>query len=178
MKALQQYGPVFEEEEIHKNKMLHLYRTKGAEAFSRENLEAHFTASAWITNPHTNEVLLIHHKKLNKWLQPGGHADGETDLEKVARKEANEETGLSNLLLVSDMPFDIDIHIIPENKGVPQHYHYDVRFAYFCSDKNDTQINHESNDFQWVNINQVEQLTKEPSLLRMVEKSKTILNGK
>lgn len=177
MDALKQYNPLSEEEKGYKNKMLELYQAKGVKAFSRNNFEAHFTASAWIINSDTNEILLLHHKKLNKWLQPGGHADGETNLEKVARKEANEETGLENLQLVSNEVYDIDIHLIPENTGIPEHYHYDVRFAYFCERNEKTQINHESNDFQWIKLQKVEDLTQEPSILRMVTKSKNILNG-
>lgn len=177
MKALRLYSPISAEEEIYKNKMLKLYEEKGTKAFSRTNITAHFTASAWIINPNSNEVLLIHHNKLNKWLQPGGHADGETDLEKVARKEAKEETGLENLKLASNILFDIDIHFIPENKGIPEHYHYDVRFAYFCMNKEKTQINSESNDFKWVNLDKVKNITQEPSILRMVEKSNYLLNG-
>ncbi|WKK75190.2 NUDIX hydrolase [Marivirga salinae] len=177
MEALKQYRPLSEKEEEYKNKMLELYEAKGKKAFSRNNLEAHFTASAWIINSHSKEILLLHHKKLNKWLQPGGHADGETDLEKVARKEVNEETGLENLKLVSNDVYDIDIHLIPENKGIPEHYHYDVRFAYFCESNEKTRINHESNDFQWIKIKEVETLTQEPSILRMVKKSKNLLNG-
>lgn len=177
MEILKQFTPLSEEEKQYKNKMLQLYESKGEKAFSRNNLEAHFTASAWIINSITQEILLLHHKKLNKWLQPGGHADGEKDLEKVARKEVYEETGLKNLQLISKKVYDIDIHLIPENKGIPEHYHYDVRFAYFCERKEETKINSESNDFQWIKIKQVASLTQEPSILRMVEKSKTILNG-
>ncbi|RUA32654.1 MAG: NUDIX hydrolase [Bacteroidetes bacterium] len=178
MEILKQYSAQSDKEKEFKNKMLLLYNSKKEKAFSRSNLEAHFTASAWIINPNTHEILLLHHKKLNKWLQAGGHADGETNLEKVARKEAKEETGLVNLQLISNSLFDIDIHLIPENKGIPEHYHYDVRFAYFCTENEKTQINSESNDFKWVDINKVEQHTQEPSIIRMVEKSKTLLNEK
>ncbi|MGM0580797.1 MAG: NUDIX hydrolase [Bacteroidota bacterium] len=177
MNSLKLYSPQSEKEKLYKNKMLQLFEAKGKLAFSRNNIDAHFTASAWIINPDTIEVLLIHHKKLNKWLQPGGHADGDTDLENVARKEANEETGLDELKLISTKIFDIDIHLIPEKKGIPEHEHYDVRFAYFCLSKEKTQINSESNDFQWVKLQDIEALTTETSILRMVKKSKNLLNG-
>ncbi|WP_375580857.1 NUDIX hydrolase [Marivirga tractuosa] len=177
MKLIENYNPVSEKEEVFKEKMLKLYKSKGKKSFYRDNLEAHFTASAWIINPNSEEVLLLHHKKLNKWLQPGGHADGQTDLEKVAKKEAEEETALNNLQLITNKIFDIDIHIIPENKGIPEHYHFDVRFAYFCTEIEKTQINSESNNFHWIKLNSVETLTKEPSILRMAEKSKVFLNG-
>lgn len=157
--------------------MLRLLENKGIKAFYRENIENHFTASAWIVHPQQEEVLLLHHKKLNKWLQAGGHADGEVNLEKVARKEAEEETGLKNLQLVSTAIFDIDIHTIPTHKGIPQHDHYDVRFAYFCENKEYTKINSESNHFQWINYKEVETVTQETSILRMVEKTKKIING-
>ncbi|SMG40734.1 NUDIX domain-containing protein [Marivirga sericea] len=177
MELLKNYIPVSETEQRYKEKMLELYETKGEQAFNRSNLEAHFTASAWIVDPYSKEILLLHHKKLNKWLQPGGHADGETNLEAVARKEVKEETALENLHLIRDEIFDIDIHLIPENKGIPQHEHFDVRFAYFCNDIEKTQINFESNDFHWINLDKVESLTNEPSILRMKAKSKLLLNG-
>lgn len=177
MELLKHYNPQTEQEKNFKGRMLRLYRDKSNLAFMRKSIEAHFTASAWIINPENREVLLIHHKKLNKWLQPGGHADGEVDLEKVARKEAREETSLHNLQLATSDVFDIDIHLIPEHKGIQEHYHYDVRFAYFCTCKDDTQINSESNSFQWIKIDQVKTLTKEPSILRMVKKTKSILDG-
>jgi len=158
--------------------MIQLFESKGPLAFTRENLDAHFTASAWILNVNTRSVLLLHHKKLNKWLQPGGHADGEMDLEKVARKEAKEETNLDNLTLYSHNIFDIDIHLIPERKGIPTHYHYDVRFAYFCPDKERTQINHESNSYKWIKTNDIKTLTNESSIIRMAQKSKSILDEK
>jgi len=178
MKILQHYTPQSEKEKYFKSKMLELYETKGNLAFQRQNLDAHFTASALIISPTTQEILLLHHKKLDKWLQPGGHADGELDLEKVARKEASEETGHDDLQLLSEGIFDIDIHSIPEKKGIPEHEHYDVRFAYFCHNKEKTRINSESNDFQWVKIEKVKTLSNEPSIIRMIEKCKSILDGK
>jgi ADP-ribose pyrophosphatase YjhB (NUDIX family) len=176
MDILKQYNPETEKEKKYKNKMLELFESKREVAFTRQNIQAHFTASAWIIDPNSHEILLLHHKKLNKWLQPGGHADGEMNLEKVSRKEAFEETSLMDLSLVIKGIFDIDIHPIPEHKGVLQHYHYDVRFAYFCTDRTKTQINSESNKFQWIEIEKVKDLTDEPSILRMVNKTKIILD--
>jgi 8-oxo-dGTP pyrophosphatase MutT (NUDIX family) len=178
MEILKHYEPQSEPEKLYKSQMLELYEAKGQLAFLRKSLNAHFTASAWIINPETDTVLLIQHKKLNKWLQPGGHADGEVNLEKVARKEAFEETGLINLQLASNSIFDIDIHLIPKNNQVPEHQHYDVRFVYFCRNTEETQINSESINFQWLNIEDVKKLSNEPSVLRMVEKSKSILDEK
>ena len=97
--------------------------------FRRERLAGHFTASAWLVNRDGSCVLLTHHRKLGLWLQLGGHADGEPDFATVALTEAHEESGLTDLALEDGAIFDLDRHWIPEHKGVPAHWHYDVRFV-------------------------------------------------
>jgi 8-oxo-dGTP pyrophosphatase MutT (NUDIX family) len=82
-----------------------------ADAFVRSNLIGHFTGSAWLVSADGTKVLLMHHRKLGRWLQPGGHADGDTDLARVALREAEEETGLTDLR-IDDGIFDIDRHRI------------------------------------------------------------------
>ena len=101
---------------------------EGGEAFRRERLAGHFTASAWVVAADGARTLLTHHRKLGLWLQPGGHADGDTELPRAALKEAEEETGLPGLRIESGI-FDLDRHWIPEHKGVPAHWHYDVRYV-------------------------------------------------
>jgi hypothetical protein len=84
------------------------------------------------------------------WLQLGGHADGNCDLARVSLKEAHEESGLQNIELLSDEIFDIGVHLISEHKGIPAHYHYDVRFLLKTTDNDeDIQISDESNDLKW-----------------------------
>ena len=97
--------------------------------FSRAQEEAHFTGSAVVCDPEGERVVLVHHRKLQRWLQLGGHADGDRDLARVALKEAEEESGLTGLVLDDPAIFDIDKHWIPERKDVPGHWHYDVRFV-------------------------------------------------
>jgi len=99
------------------------------DAFRRERLAGHFTASCWRVSAEGQRLLLTHHRKLQRWLQLGGHADGDRDLARVALKEAEEESGLSGLVLDDPAIFDIDKHWIPERKEVPGHWHYDVRFV-------------------------------------------------
>ncbi|WP_109831403.1 NUDIX hydrolase [Reichenbachiella versicolor] len=143
-------------------------------AYERNLLDRHLTASAWVLHPKRNQVLLLHHAKLDRWLQPGGHADGDQNLLQVAQKEVEEETGLSNLELIGESFFDLDIHTIPERKEVPTHDHYDVRYAFIAHDFDKIQKNHESNDLQWVSIEQVGELTfQEQSMVRMIEKTST-----
>ncbi len=111
---------------------------------------------------------MLHHAKLNKWLQPGGHADGDENLLRVAQKELDEETGLTEYKLISESIFDLDIHDIPERIGVPAHQHYDVRFVFGASRSSMTVKNHESNALEWVDLAKV---PDELSLQRMVTKT-------
>lgn len=94
----------------------------------RSTTAGHLTASAAVVDPVRRHLLLIHHRKLGRWLQPGGHADGELDLAAVALREVVEETGLRRCRLVGPHPIDLDVHEIPAHGGVPAHLHYDVRF--------------------------------------------------
>ena len=97
--------------------------------FLRSRLAGHFTGSAWLVSADGQRALLMHHRKLDRWLQPGGHADGERDLAAVALKEAEEESGLPLLRLEDGQIFDLDKHWIPERGEVPGHWHYDVRYV-------------------------------------------------
>ena len=96
--------------------------------FLRNNYNGHFTGSAWIISPDKSNILMTHHKKLGKWIQLGGHADGESDLLKVALREAKEESGIQQFKVLSEEIFDMDIHRIPQYNFEIGHLHYDVRF--------------------------------------------------
>jgi 8-oxo-dGTP pyrophosphatase MutT (NUDIX family) len=105
------------------------------EAFERHCLAGHFTGSAWLVSADGTRVLLTHHRKLDRWLQLGGHADGDSDLAAVALREATEESGLAGLALAPGM-FDLDRHRIPARGEMPEHWHYDVRYVVRASDEN------------------------------------------
>ena len=102
------------------------------DCFERALKEGHVTGSAWVVNRDGTRVLLTHHKKLNKWLQLGGHADGDSDVLWVAMREVAEESGIEAVELVGDGIFDVDIHLIPARRDEPEHYHYDVRCTAGC----------------------------------------------
>ena len=116
--------------------------------FRRERLAGHFTASCWLVDAAGERVLLTHHKKLGLWLQLGGHADGERDLRIAALKEAEEESGL-RALRIEDGIFDLDRHRIPEHKGVPAHWHYDVRYIVRAGEDEAYTVSDESHDLAW-----------------------------
>lgn len=140
--------------------------------FDRELLVGHVTGSAWIVNPERTHALMMHHKKLNCWFQPGGHCDGDPDVQAVAAKEALEETGLVVSPLSSAI-LDVDVHVIPERKAVPEHKHYDIRFLF--SAKMDREVldnNEEANEVRWIELDKVYLYNETDSIGRLVRKVK------
>lgn len=117
--------------------------------FLRDRLEGHFTGSAWLVSADGRRVVLMHHRKLGRWLQPGGHADGDRDLAAVALREACEETGLPGLRLEDGTIFDLDRHWIPARGDVPGHWHYDVRYVVRASASGELVGNPESLALAW-----------------------------
>lgn len=123
--------------------------------FLRERLAGHFTGSAWLVSTDGARVLLTHHRKLDRWLQLGGHADGDRNLARVALKEAEEESGLGGLVLEDGELFDIDKHWIPERKDVPGHWHYDARYVVRALGSEQFAISEESLALAWRDIRDV-----------------------
>ena len=143
---------------------------EGGEAFRRERLAGHFTASAWVVAADGARTLLTHHRKLGLWLQPGGHADGDTELPRAALKEAEEETGLPGLRIESGI-FDLDRHWIPEHKGVPAHWHYDVRYVVHAGADEAFVVSEESHALAWRDIAELAQEeAADASVRRMAQK--------
>ena len=143
---------------------------EGGEAFRRERLAGHFTASAWVVAADGARTLLTHHRKLGLWLQPGGHADGDTELPRAALKEAEEETGLPGLRIESGI-FDLDRHWIPEHKRVPAHWHYDVRYVVRAGADEAFVVSEESHALAWRDIAELAQEeAADASVRRMAQK--------
>lgn len=166
-----------------------------ADAFERGNHAGHFTGSAWLVSGDGTRVLLMHHRKLDRWLQPGGHADGDPDLARVALREAREETGLADLRVEGGI-FDIDRHCIagrlpvacpdgprspvafaPGERGSaarahePQHWHYDVRYVLRAGADESYIGNAESHALAWRPVGDVaNDESLDPSLRRMARK--------
>lgn len=139
------------------------------ECFSRTTVAGHLTGSAWLVDADHRHVLLTHHRKLDRWLQLGGHADGHGNLLEVALKEAREESGIELVVPISAEIFDIDIHVIPERPGEPEHLHYDVRFACRALHTNHV-VSDESHDLAWVDVRELSTVTTEESMMRMARK--------
>lgn len=142
--------------------------------FSRAQPGAHFTASAVIVTPERDRVLLVHHAKLGRWLQPGGHAEeGDAgSLRATALREAREETSLE-VRLLEEPPLDVDIHRIPARADEPEHLHLDVRFLMVAAQPQ--ALAHdpaESHGAQWVLWEEALARADEPAFRRMLTKAR------
>lgn len=123
--------------------------------------------------PDRRSTVLVHHKKLNRWLQPGGHADGNGNLFEVALHEAFEETGLDLPIFtpVNSLIFDIDVQKIPKRGVEPAHMHYDIRYIFQFPDIN-LPGNDQSYEALFVPIEEVKEFNNTASVERMVLKTK------
>lgn len=151
----------------------------GLEAYERTHFTpGHITGSALICNQELDRVLLTHHKKLDKWLQLGGHSDGSSKTYEVAHREAEEESGLKEFSFLNFstgrtnhlVPFDVDIHEIPARKSEPEHKHFDIRFLFVADDKAPFVVSDESNDLKWFSLAEAREANDEMSMLRQYDK--------
>lgn len=174
VEALDDYRARWPEEAGVVQLFVELLRASGsdvaADVFRRERLAGHLTGSAWLVDRSGERVLLTHHRKLDRWLQPGGHADGERDPMRVALREAEEETGLRGLRVVPGI-FDLDRHRIPRHKDVPGHWHYDLRYLVRAGDDEDYVVSAESHALAWRPVAHVaEDPDSDASVRRMARK--------
>jgi 8-oxo-dGTP pyrophosphatase MutT (NUDIX family) len=138
---------------------------------ARELQVGHLTGSAWIVDDDLTHTLLTHHRKLNLWVQLGGHVEDDADMLSASWREAREESGLQNLRLLVPHIFDVDIHRIPARKNEPEHFHYDIRYAFQADRHAPLIVSSESRELMWVALDNIEALTTEESILRMVHKT-------
>ena len=138
------------------------------DCFHRSCRVGHITSSAWLVDITGDRVLLVHHRKLERWLQPGGHSDGDPDTLAVALREAREESGL-DVRTLDDAIFDIDVHRIPARSREPAHFHFDVRFL-IQAEHDRFRVSEESHALAWVPAVGLGTFADGESVLRMARK--------
>jgi 8-oxo-dGTP pyrophosphatase MutT (NUDIX family) len=145
--------------------------------FSREQFApGHVTCSACVLSSDGARVVLLHHAKLLRWLQPGGHVEpGDPDPLATARREILEEAGLRDLDLLTGsrgaLLVDVDIHAIPARRADPEHLHYDLRYALVARSEAPLRVSGESHALRWVPVARLRELTDETSVTRLVARS-------
>lgn len=167
--TLENYQPWNDTESTHYAAILDLLRSNPA-AFDRHSYQpGHITGSTWILAEDTGNVAMIYHRRLDRWLQPGGHADvGETDGLSTALREAREELGLV-LDPARASLFDLDVHQIPETTTQPSHFHFDIR--YLCLTKQQPLISDsDAAQARWFTAAELEAMGLEAGMQRMLKK--------
>jgi 8-oxo-dGTP pyrophosphatase MutT (NUDIX family) len=140
------------------------------DCFLRSCFPAHFTGSAFVLSADRRRTLLHHHRKLDRWLQFGGHCDGESDVLAVALREAQEESGIESLAVLTSHPFDLDIHKIPAGGEEPEHWHYDIRYLFVAPPDASFRQSAESRELRWFTPEEMEALPLDAGLRRLVAK--------
>ena len=171
---LDAYRGRYPEEQVRVDRVRRFVETH-ANCFERTCRDGHVTGSAWILSADECHVLLVHHRKLVRWLQPGGHADGEPDPIRVALREAGEECGLAELAVLSDEPLDVDVHAIPACGPEPPHLHYDIRYLLRAPAGQEPVASEEATAVRWFERRRLTALIAEKSLLRMERKTRALL---
>ena len=151
------------------------------DCFERSCFPGHVTASAWLLSPDGRRFLLTHHRKLDRWLQLGGHADGDADVAAVALREAREESGLAELRFAwapdGPVPIDLDVHRIPARGSEPAHHHHDVRFVLVAAPGQTILESDESAALEWFEMDALEDVADDDSVLRLGRKVRRLLDA-
>jgi 8-oxo-dGTP pyrophosphatase MutT (NUDIX family) len=152
--------------------------TTHPDCFERTCVPGHVTGSAWIVSHDGRRFLLTHHRKLRRWLQLGGHSDGDPDTANVALREATEESGVAGLVLAaidgSVQPLDIDAHEIPARGDERAHVHYDVRFLVVAPPDARTTVSDESLDLRWFAADERLGVDHDDSVARLLRKARAL----
>lgn len=168
------YTPVDESEKISKRKVVELLEGY-PNCFERDNMPGHITGSALLVDEKRENILLNHHRKIGKWLQFGGHSDGEANPFNVALRETIEESGITKTSFIYPFSgiFDIDVQLIPKYKELQKHYHYDIRIL-LTTTQTDFTVSNESKELKWIKIDNVKKYNSQKKFFRMINKLKSL----
>lgn len=171
---IEKFVPFNEQEKSDKELMLK-YINDFSDVLTRNNPLCHFTASNWIVNKDKTKVLMIYHNIYDSWAWTGGHADGDSDLLHVAKKEAEEETGLNDLKLLSDVIYAIQILTVDPHvkrgKFVSSHLHLDCCFLFEADEEELIRVKEDENSgVKWINIEDACVITNEGKMKPIYKK--------
>lgn len=174
IEEISKYTAIGEAEKADKEAFLQFLKYFGDAAYSRENLIAHLTASAWIVNADRSKVLLCYHRLYQSWSWLGGHADGDRDLAAVALREAKEESGLKQLAIANEI---LDLSVlsvaahVKRGKYVPNHLHYNLTYLIAANEKEDLVCAPEENSaLKWVQAEDVAKMSSESHMIPIYER--------
>ena len=174
-KTIKEFSPGNGREAAEKEEILALIAREGDCLLHRSCAYAHMTASSIIVSPDRKKTLMAYHKIYNSWAWTGGHADGECDFEAIARREAQEETGITGLRWISNGPASVEIlpvwaHI-KRGKDVGTHLHLNVSYLFEADDTLPLRIAQDENSaVGWIEIDSLEQRVSEPPMLPIYRK--------
>ncbi|MBI5432869.1 MAG: NUDIX hydrolase [Planctomycetes bacterium] len=167
-RILERYAPRDEAQAQERERMLAFVDAHPCDAHRRTLLVGHLTASALVVDRARGAALLTHHRKLSRWLQLGGHCDGDANLIGVALRECVEESGIAELAIDPE-PLDLDVHTIPVRANEPEHLHLDTRFVVFAPPHARAVLSDESHELRWVTPSELDELSTDASVRRLFD---------
>lgn len=169
IKLLENYHSQDETQQQEQSRIL-AFCAEHPDALCRTCMTGHLTASSLVVDHSRSRVLLHHHAKLGRWLQFGGHCDGDGNFPHVAWREAVEESGIPDLV-INPKILDLDVHVIPRTGTEPQHLHLDVRFEVMAPEDCIPCVSEESTALSWYALEQLDQLDTDDSVLRLARRA-------
>ena len=172
IRQIEAYTPFNEQEQQDKVQILKLLRSE-ENLLTRENKTVHLTASAWVVSPDRKQVVMVYHNLYRSWAWMGGHADGDADLLRVAKKEVMEECGLTELTVVSPEILSLEILCVDghEKKGeyLSSHLHLNVTYLFEADPAETLRIKPDENSgVGWVRVEDIPVKSTEPWFCRRI----------
>jgi 8-oxo-dGTP pyrophosphatase MutT (NUDIX family) len=186
IKDIVAFKPLTEQEEVDQ-KLIVDFIKKNDNSLTRDNKVAHVSSSGFILNKRMDKALMVYHKIYRSWSWTGGHADGESDLLKVALEEAKEETGIENVKPLTEKIVTLDVLPVPSHfkhgKFVSAHLHLSIAYVLIADDTDRLIVKEDENSgVKWMKIKDIEKEVNELDMKlvynKLINRAKKIRIGK